>query len=475
MASLLLGSSLAVMTVPALAQTAEPAPEAEVVAEETTDAAAQAEFLQAQVEALQAQINELKAAMTKATPQFKGAPQFTDKDAGWSFKLRGRLMYDIGYVENPDDAINTKNLGFNSRVRRARVGVEGEMPGSFQYKMEVDFADNTVSWADAFVEYKPKGVFSARVGHFETFQSLEQITSSRHIMFLERAQMNEAFNHGRRLGGAIGIDSGDFLLRAGVFNDTINNTYDNDELLFGARAVYAPKMGNNQLHFGVNYQHREFTTTALNFRYRMRNPNRLTDVRLVDTNAFAASSDDVVGLEAAGIFGSLHLAGEAQWVSANAYAPGHKFSGGDVAGTTNFASGDPSFFSYYFEAGYWLTGETRGYKKGEWDRTKVKNGFDKGGWGALAITGRYDYLDLSDSDIQSGGIGTNTSRGGKQSLYQLSLVWQPIDYIRITTAYAHADIEGGPFASAVKSDSTEPVNERSYGQDSIAVRFAFDY
>jgi phosphate-selective porin OprO/OprP len=199
--ALLAGSALA-LAAPAFAQedvvADTPPPSAEEVA-------AQTEFLKAQVEALQDQLEALKKQVNLAQPSWKGAPQWTDKDAGWSFKLRGRLMYDAAYIDNPGltFAQTTGQLGFNSRVRRARLGVEGNLPGGFNYKAEADFANSAVSWADVFVEYKPgNSPFSARVGHFETFQSLEQITSSRHIMFLERAQMNDAFGHARRLGAA---------------------------------------------------------------------------------------------------------------------------------------------------------------------------------------------------------------------------------------------------------------------------------
>jgi phosphate-selective porin OprO and OprP len=458
--------------------------------------AATLEALQRQIDALQAQIDTLKAAagsqaasiqatdtagpgtaaatapVIAASPTWRGAPQFADKDSGFSFKLRGRLNYDIGWVENP--GIVSRNFGFSTRVRRARLGVEGTLPGDFAYKAEADFADNNVAWADLLVEYKP-GAVSVRVGHFETFQSLEQMSSSRHIMFLERAQMNEAFGHGRRLGGAIGVDSGDWALRAGLFSDTVNSDIDNDEWLFGSRLVYAPRLGDVQLHAGVNYQHREYPSGARNFNYRARNPNRLSDFRLVDTGRFAADGDDVFGVELAAIKGPLYAVAEAQWASVDTLSQDHVFKPTDVPGTENRAAGDPGFSSYYIETGYWLTGETRGYKKGEWDRTKVRNGFDKGGPGAFALAVRYDHLDLSHPAIRSGGIGTGAFRGGKQDLYQLSLVWQPIDYVRVTTAYARAEIEGGPFAATVVPGSVAPLDARDYGQDSIAMRVAFDF
>ncbi len=492
--AILLAGTAMTLTVPALAQTAEKeaeapadAPSADdpslltVGAEEMSASAADArsELLEAQIIALQAQLDDLKKALPKASPSWKGAPQWEDKDKGLSFKVRGRLMYDVGFVSDPGPtpiAISpTQDLGFNSRVRRARIGVEGGLGAGFTYKVEADFANSAVSWADAFLEYKGKGPLSVRVGHFETFQSLEQITSSRHIMFLERAQMNDAFGHARRLGAAVGFDQGDFLFRAGVFNDTINADLNNDEWMFGARAVWAPKMGANQLHFGLNYQHREFSNTALNFRYRARPFLTTTGTRFVDTNTYAAKSDDVFGVEAAGVFGPLHVAAEAQWVKPNSYAPTTVFVVGEVPGTTNRLLSDPSFMSYYAEVGYWFTGETRGYKKGEWDRTKPLKGFDKGGIGAIGMNLRYDYLDLADNALYTGGVGTSTARGGKQTGYLASLVWQPIDYVRVTAQFAHAAIEGGPFASIVEPTSTAAVNNRKYGVDTFAMRFAFDW
>ena len=416
--------------------------------------------------------------MTKAEPSWKGAPQWADKDAGWSFKVRGRVMYDLGYVANPgiSPAQSTGQLGFNSRVRRARLGVEGNMPGGFNYKAEVDFASNAVSWADVFLEYKPgNSPFSVRAGHFETFQSLEQMTSSRHIMFMERAQMNDAFGHGRRLGLAMGYDQGDWLYRAGWFNDTINSDLNNDEWLFAARLVYAPKIGANQLHFGLNYQHREYSESALAFRYRARPFIQTTGLRFVDTSSFASKGDNVIGVEVAGVFGSLHVAAEGQYVKPKTYAATKLFTGNETPGTTNRLPDDPSFYSFYVEAGYWLTGETRGYKKGEWDRTKVLNGFDKGGFGAVGINLRYDYLDLADAALYAGGIGTSTARGGTQTGYLASLIWQPIDYVRITAQYVHSKVQGGLFASTVKPTSTSPVNKRSYGIDTFGMRVAYDF
>ena len=494
---------------PALAQEAAAAeaeataPAAPLTAEE---AAAKAAFLEEQVNSLQEQLNALKTQMGVVTPSWKGAPLLEDKESGWSFKPRGRIQYDVGYVENPNDAINTRNLGFNTRVRRIRLGAEGTMPGDFGYKFEMDFANSQVGFGDAIITYAPKGKpWSLAIGNHETFESLEQMTSSRFLSFLERAQMNDAFGHSRRIGVSFGLaDSANVArLNAGIFAaHSIDSSFDNDGWIAAARGTYSPQAMGGMLHLGANFQHREFqsnnggtaststgapSTNQLG-RYRARPFLQTTDVRFVDTGAFAAKSDQIYGLELGGIFKSLHLVGEAQWTKVNGYSRGDIQTGLDAFSTANTAlvpGSDPSFFSWYAEAGYYLTGETRGYKNGMWDRTKVLKPFSKGGWGALQVNARYDYLDLASNALKQGftnnfttGASTasnNLTRGGVQTGYLASLIWIPEDYVRFILQYARANVEGGPSAGLVRPLSTSPLDDRNYSVDTVALRAQVDF
>ena len=464
---------------------------------------AQIAAMQAQIDAMQKQLDELKALQARPvapTPAsaatvmppvavaWKGAPEFSEGD--WKFKVRGRLQYDAAYVENPNETtLGVATLGFNSRVRRARLGVEGAMPGGFAYKLEADVANNAIGYGDLTLAYAPSGQsFSVAIGNFDTYQSLEQPTSSRFINFLERAQMNEAFDHTRRLGIGLGYASGDFRANAGIFNDRIRadnavsgsgeGAFGNRDLLLAARAVWSPELLGGRLHFGASYQHREFDKDDLGLDYRTRPFVQTTDQRFVGSGTIAAHGDAVIGVEAAGIFGPLHVVGEAQRVKVKALRPGDTLGLDEVA-TGNRFIGDPEFWSYYLEAGYWLTGETRGYRGGLWDRTKVKRGFDRGGWGAVGVNARYDVLDLRDRVAAGTAItafsAPNFIDGGKQVGYLLSLVWQPIDFVRFTAQYTRAEIEGGPRAATVVPVSGNPVFDRDYGLDVLALRAAFDF
>jgi phosphate-selective porin OprO and OprP len=446
----------------------------------------------------------------KSAPEiaFKGAPEISTKD-GWSFKPRGRIHYDTGYVSIPGALNNTRNLGFNSRVRRIRLGAEGNMPGGFGYKVEVDFAGAGVSFGEAFLSYSDDGL-GVRIGNFDTMSGLEQISSSNNSSFIERAAFNDAFLNSRRLGAAVAwvSDDKDLRLEGGLFAaHSIDSSFDNDGWIGAARLIYAPEAMGGRLHLGLNYQYRNFAANAggvassgVNMpstnqlaRYRARPNSQLTDVRFIDTGSFAASSDQIIGIELAGIFDSLYFAGEAQWLKANAYAAGDVVTGLDGFSNGNVAvtpTGDPGFFGAYGELGYFLTGETRGYKHGDgtWSRTKVKNPVSSGGIGAFQIAGRLDYVDLDDPALKNGvtnnfstggtslaALNTRLGRGGTQTSYMLGLNWMPIDYVRFLFNYVRADVDGGPIAISAKPLAGEPVDQRSYGVDVFAARMQIEF
>jgi phosphate-selective porin OprO and OprP len=479
-----------------------------------SSADARVAILEAQIAGMQAQLDQLKKELPKATPTWKGAPQWADADDGWSFKLRGRLMVDAAYAGRPanflsaTNAARNRNLGFNARVRRFRIGAEGTVPGGFGYKAEVDYANSAVGFGDVILTYAPANKpFSVAIGNQESLDGMEQQTSSRWSSFIERAQVNDAFGNTRRLGVTAGFKSSDNLFRldAGLFTaHSIDASVDNDGWIGAARMTYTPYLGKGFIHIGANYQHREFQSnnngvasasvgspsTNQVARYRARPFLQTTDQRFVDTGNFAATGDDIFGVEVYGVFKSLHIGGEAQMVKVKTYAPGSIRTGLDAfAGGSGVTSlGDPTFSGGHAEIGYFLTGETRGYKNGLWDRTKVLHPFNKGGWGALQLLGRFDYLDLDDSRVIAGPTTTfatggqtlataasRQARGGVQKGYLLGVTWIPTDYVRFMVNYIHTDVRGGPLAAIANPLSTSPINERRFNTDSVAVRAQFDF
>jgi phosphate-selective porin OprO/OprP len=507
MAGLLTGTVASALACSAAAQTAA------VSAPDPVQA--QIEALQGQVRLLQDQLTALRAQVTAPGPvataagdrplappappapspapqkptgpvtaiEWKGAPELSTPE-GWRFKVRGRVQYDLGYVPNPEGRLPGANFGFNGRSRRIRLGVEGWLPGDIQYKSEMDFANAAIGYGDVILFWQPKGeIYSFGVGNYDTFQNLEQPSSSRYISFLERAQTVEAFDQTRHVGAWMTLAGrkDDWRFNLGLFGDRIraDNTngqvqgsYGNDDWMLASRALYTPPLSNGRLHFGVNYQRRRFQTNDLAQAYQTRPFTATTDQRYVSTGAIAAHGDEIVGLEAAAVLGSFHVVAEAQRLKVDAIRPGEALTGSEAT-TGRRYNGDPVFHGWYAEAGFFLTGERRGYRAGLWDRTRVRRPFGQGGPGAIQVNVRYDVLDLDDRVAGSGVAPTDYVAGGRETGILLSTIWQPIDYVRFTFQYTRATVKGGPKAPLV--DTAASPQRASFSTDLFLSRAQFDF
>jgi phosphate-selective porin OprO and OprP len=357
--------------------------------------------------------------------KFKGAPEISTSD-GWSFKPRGRIQFDAATVSAPASIVND-GKGFSNEMRRARLGVEGTIPGGFGYKFELDFAEGGAEFTDAFLSYKDGGL-TITAGQHNNFQSLEELTSSNETSFIERSAFTDAFGFERRAGLSVQYKAGAFIGQMGVFTDDFSAlTNDgNDTIGYDGRAVFMPKFGETQAHFGASYHWRDLGDTLTSARYRQRPLVHSTDIRFIDTGTLAgAKSESSYGVEAALISGRFHAAAEGHWQKLN---------------RTGFA--DPSFFGGSIEAGVFLTADKREYKDGVFKAIKVKNPVGKNGFGALQFNVRYDYLDLIDAGII----------GGIQNSYQASIIWTPIDYVRFMLNYGKLSYTDAAIAAAGDRD-----------------------
>lgn len=422
-------------------------------AETTPDVASEVTALRTEVEALRARLAQVEAAATaapaaeaeeRAEIRFAGAPEIT-APGGWSFKPLGRLQYDVGSVSRPD-GIADPGLGFSNELRRGRLGIEGDVPGGFGYKFELDFAGDTVEITDAIITYEASDSVGLTVGQHNNFQSFEELTSSRFTSFIERAAFTDAFNFERRVGLSASFKSGPLLVQAGAFTDNIHDLDEdaNDSVGIDGRIVVAPRLGDTQLHFGASAHWRDLgdlTALGMTTRYRQRPLIHSTDVRFVGTPALPVESETLYGLEAALVHGPFHAAAEGHWLESDTLSPGLS----------------PTLFGGYVEAGYFLTGESRGYRGGRFDRTRPARAIEEGGIGAFQVNLRYDRLDLNSGVI----------RGGTQDGFMASLVWIPTDYVRFLINYARLNYNDAVLAAA--------GGDRSYGVDVIGARAQIDF
>lgn len=412
--------------------------------ERKLDAVAGAPQRTAPPQAVSAPVTASAPAKTLTSPTaiaWKGSPQFSSD--GRSFKAKGRIQTDVGYVAGPD-GLSDRGLGYAAEMRRIRLGGEGSLGAGIGYKLELELSDNAVDLVDTFVTYKA-GPWLLAVGNQNQFQSLDELTGDTTGSLMERAAFTDAFNFERRLGLSAQYEKSDWLLQAGLFADDItalsnssdgptggdeNNSYGVD-----GRIVYAPKIGQTQLHVAGSAHWRDLKRVGdAGTRYRQRPYLHTSNSRLIGTGLLDVRDEAHYGLEAAFIRGRLHGAAETHWLK------------------SDLATGpDAGFFGGYAELGYFLTKDTRAYKSGIFDRTKPAKPLGAGGLGTLQVNGRYDYLDLNDRGIV----------GGKQKAWLAALIWQPVDYLRFNLNYGYLLYEDAtPLADGDRSYSAHVTGGR---------------
>src|SRR5690606_39570883 len=98
---------------------------------------------------------------------WKGAPQFQNDSL--TFKVRGRTYMDYVYQDVEDENGIDFSAG-NTRIRTARIGVEGTWNSNWAYKAEASISSGggNTQWEDLILEYKPTDNVSLMVGNFKT-------------------------------------------------------------------------------------------------------------------------------------------------------------------------------------------------------------------------------------------------------------------------------------------------------------------
>jgi phosphate-selective porin OprO/OprP len=456
----------------------------EARAQNLQDIQAQIDSMQATIKALQKQVADAKAQAAAANAaaenagandldlkvKWKGAPEFSSKDGKFKMKVRGRIMTDYNGIDQ-DERITGEGDISAVELRRARLGVEGVVFYDWKYKFEIDFAADEVAVKDAYIAYsnwlKSIELSEIRAGNYYVYTSLEQVTSSRFITFMERAALTEAFlpsgNADRQIGTGVLLGDEHWSFQAGYYGASVgeNNgipgqeNFDTDQTAASVRGTVAPinreVNGVHQvLHFGASYRHRDagdlrecgFTVcdggdegNAL-FQYRVRGADLHLADRFVDTPQIF-DEDDMWHLEAAFVWGSFSMQGE--YAQLEAKIPGNI----QTLGFDADPRVSPTYSGWYVDASWYLTGETRNYEAdtGEFGRTKVKRPFHvgSGGWGAWQIAARYDVIDLSD---KAAAI-VECEECGEQETWLVGLNWLPTDYTAIKLNVTQSKIKGG--------------------------------
>jgi phosphate-selective porin OprO/OprP len=434
----------------------------------------------------------------KKEEEKKGPPELEWEDtSGAKFKNKwgGRIMLDgvMWADQNAPSLIGYDDQQNYVEFRRIRLFAEGDGYGVFTYKVQLEFepegdgsllgdsvADGNLGILEPYVSLKDVYLGANELPFFGTVLignqkeafSLEELTSSKYITFMERALPNAAFVPARRTGIASYNYTEDerWTLAYGAF---FNEPWialrkeivdDRQGIDIPIRVTWCPIYeadGRGVLHLGAGYLYRDDRNNALRLNARPEiHENHKGHQEFIssssywlDTGTMAVDDWHTMNLEAAVVYGPLSFQTELFY-----------------ANTNNIGNADQDFYGAYAYGSWFLTGENRVYRRtrGSFYRVKPNTNFwfvrtvdgTDFGWGAWELAARWSYLQLDPtfrSDNEQGILHDFT----------LGVNWYWNPHMRMMFNYIH------PWSSI--RGSNDVLVDRTCEGDILAMRFQVDF
>jgi phosphate-selective porin OprO/OprP len=373
-------------------------------------------------------ISALESATANLQDDDEGVDTHGEK---FSVKVGGRAQADTVWYANDPDGVGAQNY---FEFRRLRLFAEGEGYGVFDYKVQLDFLDDSTggtAMKDVYIGmHDVPGFGWVQMGHFKVPFGLETLTSSKYITFMERS-LPVAFAPEREVGiGASNNSADEYVTWSyGAFFDDISELTkeivdDNQGIRIAGRATWTPYYdelaeGRYLFHLGMAGMYTNDRDNDVEFESRPETHEGVSG-GFVSTGSIAADDYTSLGLEAAVVSGPLSLQSEFMYVDVDAD------SGADL-----------DYYGAYAFVSYFFTGEHRKYDRsnGTFGRVSPLENFwivdtaggrcvGRGAWeGAI----RWSYLDFTDS-------------ADEDQLHDITLgvnwYWNP--YMRMMFEYIHA-------------------------------------
>ena len=503
---------------------------------------AKLEALEDEVAALRAQLADLKASTvaeikgvrdtvppkpTGSLSFANGAPTFSSADGSYTATLHGVLQLDaaaydqqapgptttdlrrsgpaLGASATNVDAAHARNLKDGDLFRRARIGVDGTAPGSFEYRLLFDFGGTGVENAgqlyEGWVQYNGIKPVHIRVGAFAPSLGLADANSTSYMPFLDRPSpvdisRNLAGGDSRTAAQVFGYGP-NWFASAAVTGRTVGSINTNnvipitstttsvtvgtaqtysDQLGFTGRVAYDPIVsGDFRVNLGAHGSYVETPANtggpgtngvtpvsayviALNGTPEL----RVDGTKLINTGNISAKNASEIGAEVALQKGPFFLASEYEHVAVQR---------ADINST-------PTFGGYYVEGTWFLTGETKRYNQGSaaFDGPVVAKPFNLANGSIVAFELALRWSDMS-LNYHAGSAGTapaaDAVRGGEQSIFSAGLNWYPTQVVRFMLDYQHVRIDRlSPNATAYATPTGAQIGQ-SYNAVALRSQVAF--
>lgn len=364
---------------------------------------------------------------------YKNGFKMRTRDDQFKFQMGGRIMHDWGFFSESNSFESTFGQQENgARFRRVRLFMAGILYNTVKFKWDIDVGGGAkgIAFKDMYIGLAHIPILgNFQVGHFKRPASLDSLTSSKYLTFIERSLTNTFFKT-RNTGFAFFNHALDKKLTWSVFvnKETSENPPDfrvNGEWNVTSRITglpYITEDGKRWVHLGASWSYETDNQVI----FRGARDSEITNSFLTTGTTFA-SKFNIIGLEGAVNWNQFGLQGE--------YV---------ITDVKRDVNSNGQLDAFYIQGSWYLTGENRRYskRKGVVARFKPNQNFswnkkwsEGRGTGALQLAARYAELDLND---QSAAIA-----GGEQKSLTFGLNWELNPVSRVMYNYVHADFTSG--------------------------------
>ena len=314
----------------------------------------------------------------------KGA-SLKSANGDYEIKLRGLVQGDARFFLDgvPAGTYDTFLL------RTARPSLEGSLGKLVAFRLTPEFAGDSASLVDAYVDLRFNPAYTLRVGKFTSPVGLERLQSSAALSEIERALPSELAPNrdiGVQLQGELANSGVSYAI--GVFNGAVDGrdaatTNPDNNFEYAGRLFFEPFKNDasalSGLGFGIGASIGDKHGSGSNFLPRFRTPGQVQffgylPAVLADGQQTRFSPEGYYYRGGFGLLAEYIISKQAVRVGA--------------------VSQDISNKAWQTTASYVLSGEDTGYR----GVLKPSRPFDpgKGNWGAFELVGRYSVLEVDE-------------------------------------------------------------------------------
>ncbi|MEA1972172.1 MAG: porin [Candidatus Cloacimonadota bacterium] len=324
---------------------------------------------------------------TGGTAWENGILNWSSNDGIFKTRLDVRMYMDYArFFNNENDFRN------GTMLRRGRFAVKSKLWEVWNAEYDMDIADNSVEVKDMWFSYNGLQNAFVKVGHFKVPFSLNELTSSRLLTFMERGYPN-VFPPGRR--SAVGYTKWGkiYHFSTAIYGQEFaekEQTRLDESIGYTGRMVIAPKIGENlQFHLGTGAVYQTPDNDSGSIEYKIE-----PEAKMGDTEILVADISDVENIVLLNLEGAVKIKNfsiQGEYIQSNL----SRLEGNE----------DATFSGFYTFASWIITGEERPYYIDEGEFGQI---IPKGKKGALEFAVRYSHLDLTDEDAEIfGGMANN--------------------------------------------------------------------